>query len=133
MAVSSDRLSLRQDRRIIGDRDFTRKAVVNIEALKRGFREPPRWRLLGIVALAFAFAQVMVAAHAGGSPDEFLNHSKTSCVTCVAGAAADDPWLSIVSVEPPAQVFVAINFDARTRLATASRILAADPRGPPSF
>jgi len=91
-----------------------------------------RNRLLGLLALLFVAAQLIVAAHAASGTDYLLDHSPTSCAACLAGSSPGDPTLLTVSAEKPIFNFSrAVAVEKAERLSPRS-VAAAHARAPPS-
>jgi hypothetical protein len=92
---------------------------------------PRRARFLALIAVLFAFAQFMFAAHAGATADELLDHAPQTCEFCLAGAVADDPHNLVFEVTAPAALFVGVASPVAGEFIVDGSFRAASPRGPP--
>jgi hypothetical protein len=90
-------------------------------------------RLIGALALLFAAAQFLVAAHAAAAPDELLSHAPQGCEICLAGAVADDPGALRAAVPAPPALSECAGAAIPARAPRAADLQTAKPRGPPHF
>ncbi len=90
-----------------------------------------RFRLLAIVGLVFALAQILFAAHVGAATDDLADHTKQACEICLAGALSTDPHDLGVEVSTPVVSYAAVARPVAADIIVAKSLIAANPRGPP--
>lgn len=90
-----------------------------------------RMRLMGLLALLLAAAQLLYAAHAASSPDDLADHSPSSCEFCLAGALSNDPGSLVVDIAAPRFSVSSVRQPVAAEIIVAGALRAANPRGPP--
>lgn len=89
--------------------------------------EAGKVRMIGLVALLFAAAQLLFAIHS----DDLAKHAPQSCEFCLAAAVADDPNDLVFAVSAPPVSFEPALAPVTQRFIVARASLSANPRGPP--
>lgn len=100
--------------------------------LSRLARADARAQLTALLAGVFIAAQLIFAAHAAAQADDFIDHSPSSCIACLAGAASDDPTLLVFALDRPALLLADIEPPVLRAAIVAPLVRAADARAPPS-
>lgn len=84
-----------------------------------------------VIAVFFAVAQLLFAAHAADRPGDLDLHAPQTCEFCMAGAIADDPLALEVTLAPPIFVFAVNSADGRISDGRGVELRIAFARGPP--
>lgn len=86
----------------------------------------------GALALLFAVAQLLFAAHVAGASDHLADHVPQNCEYCLAGAMSDDPSaLDVVITAPPPAYLTIVNAEIAST-PTAFAVVSLRARSPPS-
>jgi hypothetical protein len=91
-----------------------------------------RRRLLGVFAVVYFLAQLIVAAHDPTFAGELIDHIPSECAACLAGGASDDPHDLVPKLTEVSVIIAAADTAIPEALLTDLTVRAAAPRAPPS-